>query len=145
MKKVTGAGGIFYCRSTKRFLFLLRDDSKYKHKWGFPGGKVEESETIVRGLEREIIEELGIMLNIEKIIPIELYLSKDKGFEYGTYICIVENEFLSESVSTLCWADLGHLPKNIHIGLKNTLNNNLIRTKIETVLELHNDSIIINQ
>jgi len=76
-----------------------------------------------------------------KILPIELYLSKDRGFEYGTYICLIKNEFLTESAATFCWSDLDYLPKNVHTGLKSTLNNNLIRTKIETVLELENGSI----
>ena len=71
-----------------------------------------------------------------KIIPIELYLSKDKGFEYGTYICLVKEEFITEEIPTFCWADLSYLPKNVHTGLRSTLNNSLIRTKIETVLEL---------
>ena len=77
-----------------------------------------------------------------KILPIELYLSKDKGFEYGTYICLVNDEFLTKIVPTFCWCDLNYLPKNVHAGLKSTLNNNLIRTKIETVLELE-DAITI--
>jgi hypothetical protein len=65
-----------------------------------------------------------------------LYLSKDKGFEYGTYICLVKEEFITEVIPTFCWADLNYLPKNVHTGLRSTLNNSLIRTKIETVLEL---------
>jgi hypothetical protein len=73
-----------------------------------------------------------------RILPIELYLSKDKGFEYGTYICLVEEEFLTVNAATLCWSDMDYLPKNVHTGLRSTLNNNLIRTKIETVLELEN-------
>ena len=71
-------------------------------------------------------------------MPIELYLSKDMGFEYSTYICLVKDEFLPYNVYTFSWASIDYLPKNIHVGLKNTLNNNLIRTKIETVLELEN-------
>lgn len=127
------AGLLYISLKTKRVLLILENE-----KWTVP--TFSRSESLLD--DSQIVQKSFAQ---GKIIPIELYLSKDKGFEYGTYICIVENEFLSENVSTLCWADLGHLPKNIHIGLKNTLNNNLIRTKIETVLELHNDSIIINQ
>lgn len=74
-----------------------------------------------------------------KIVPIELYLSADNGFEYGTYICLVEEEFLSDIAETICWGSLNYLPKHLHVGLKNTLNNTIIRTKIETILELEND------
>jgi 8-oxo-dGTP pyrophosphatase MutT (NUDIX family) len=138
MKKVTGAGGIFYCRSTKRFLFLLRDDSKYKHKWGFPGGKVEESETIVRGLEREIIEELGIMLNIEKIIPIELFTSEDGHFFYHTFILIVEKEFMPNLNNEHCgyaWVTIEGWPAPLHPGVFSTLKLDSIKDKIKVIVE----------
>lgn len=138
MKKVTGAGGIFYCRSTKRFLFLLRDDSKYKHKWGFPGGKVEESETIVRGLEREIIEELGIMLNIEKIIPIELFTSEDGHFFYHTFILVVEKEFMPNLNNEHCgyaWVTIEGWPAPLHPGVFSTLKLDSIKDKIKVIVE----------
>jgi len=73
-----------------------------------------------------------------RLLPIELYLSEDRGFEYGTYVCLVSEEFLTLASSTIAWCDLDHLPKQLHTGLKTTLNNQLIRTKIDTILELEN-------
>ena len=96
-------------------------------------------------LEKSVMEDsqdLQEKFSTGKILPIELYLSKDKGFEYGTYICLVKDEFITKTVPTFCWADLNYLPKNVHAGLKSTLNNSLIRTKIETVLELE-DAIAV--
>lgn len=75
-----------------------------------------------------------------RILPIELYLSEDRGFEYGTYICLVNSEFFTVEASTICWASLDNLPKNIHTGLKTTLNNQIIKTKIDTILVMENDS-----
>ena len=71
-----------------------------------------------------------------RILPIELYLSEDRGFEYGTYVCLVEDEFLTVAAKTVAWCDLNFLPKQLHAGLKVTLGNEIIRTKIETILEL---------
>jgi hypothetical protein len=71
-----------------------------------------------------------------RIVPIELYLSEDRGFEYGTYVCLVEDEFLTQAAPTICWSHLDYLPKQLHNGLKVTLNNSVIRTKIETIMEL---------
>jgi hypothetical protein len=48
----------------------------------------------------------------------------------------VEQEFLTTATATIAWSGLDYLPKQLHNGLKATLNNTLIRTKIETVLEL---------
>jgi len=77
-----------------------------------------------------------------RLLPIELYLSEDRGFEYGTYVCLVEDEFFADKNQTICWANINELPKNLHTGLKTTLNNQLIRAKLETILVLENDPIV---
>jgi hypothetical protein len=76
-----------------------------------------------------------------KIVPIELYLSEDRGFEYGTYICLVDSEFLTQSATTICWANIENLPRQLHNGLKTTLNNQIIQTKIKTILEIENATV----
>ena len=121
------AGLLFLAKSTNRILLILEDQ-----KWTVP--------TFPRtnGLLKDA-EELLDSYSQGRILPIELYLSEDRGFEYGTYICLVNDEFLTTACSTICWSNITNLPKNLHTGLKNTLNNNLIRTKIETILELEND------
>jgi hypothetical protein len=86
-------------------------------------------------------KELTQQYSVGKIIPIELYLSQDRGFEYSTYVCLVDNEFLTTAVTTLAWCGLNDLPKQLHGGLKTTLNNQMIRIKIDTILELKNEII----
>jgi hypothetical protein len=83
-------------------------------------------------------EHLLSVYSYGRIVPIELYLSEDRGFEYGTYVCLVDSEFLTTASPTVAWCDFNHLPKQLHVGLKTTLNNAVIRTKIETILELEN-------
>lgn len=118
------AGLLFLSKTTKRILLILDNN-----KWTVP--------TFVR--KSTLLEDSqGLMQEYStgKILPIELYLSEDKGFEYGTYICLVDREFLTESVSTIAWCNIDNMPKQLHNGLKATLNNSVIRAKIETVLEL---------
>jgi len=120
------AGLLFLSKNTKRILLILEDT-----KWTVP--------TFARN--GSLLEDVKPLLNnfsVGKILPIELYLSEDRGFEYGTYVCLVEQEFLTTSAATISWATLNHLPKQLHTGLKNTLSNTIIRTKIETILELEN-------
>jgi len=123
------AGLLYLSLSTRRILLILENQ-----KWTVP--------TFVRNNNlyedgRPVLDDF----NDGKIIPIELYLSKDKGFEYNTYICLTKHEFLTDCVKTLCWCDMDDLPKNIHTGLRATLSNNLIRTKIETILELQEGEV----
>lgn len=120
------AGLLFLSKKSKRILLIL-DESK----WTVPtfsrnGTLLEDAQLLLDNYETG------------RIVPIELYLSEDKGFEYGTYICIVDNEFLTTHNKTIAWCDLNHLPKQLHSGLKSTLNNQTIRIKIETILELEN-------
>jgi len=63
-----------------------------------------------------------------------------EGFEYGTYVCLTDLEFLTDASQTICWASFDCLPKNLHGGLKTTLSNQLIRAKIDTILVLENDA-----
>jgi hypothetical protein len=120
------AGLLFLSKNTQRILLILEDA-----KWTVP--------TFPRS--NSLLEDAEPLLNnfsVGKILPIELYLSEDRGFEYGTYVCLVDQEFLTTSAATISWATLNHLPKQLHTGLKNTLSNTIIRTKIETILELEN-------
>jgi len=122
------AGLLFLAKTTGRLLLILEDS-----KWTVPtfernGPLLEDA----RGLLSDYSQ--------GRILPIELYLSEDRGFEYGTYVCLVDSEFLTTSAETICWAGIDYLPKNLHTGLKTTLNNQLIKAKIETILVITNDS-----
>lgn len=120
------AGLLFLSKSSGRILLILENG-----KWTLP--------TFVR--EHHLLDDASVLMerySIGKLVPIELYLSQDKGFEYGTYVCLVEHEFLTMSSKTISWCDIDYLPHHLHSGLKVTLNNSYIRTKIETILELAN-------
>jgi hypothetical protein len=120
------AGLLFLAKTTSRILLILDDD-----RWTVPTFQRNNS----------LLEDADMLLNQYaqgRIVPIELYLSEDRGFEYGTYVCVADQEFLTTASKTVCWADLDYLPKQLHSGLRTTLNNQVIRVKIETILELEN-------
>lgn len=122
------AGLLFLAKDTKRLLLILEEQ-----KWTVP--------TFAR--KKSLLEDATFLLDnysSGKIIPVELYLSKDKGFEYSTYICLVEQEFLTNAVDTFAWCKKHMLPKNIHSGLRTTINDPVIQVKIDTILELENAS-----
>jgi hypothetical protein len=118
------AGLLFLAKNTHRVLLILEDS-----KWTVP---TFERNTV-------LIDDAAELLSIYstgKLLPIELYLSKDRGFEYATYVCLIDLEFLTTAADTIAWCNLNNLPKQLHSGLKTTLNNSVIRTKIDTILEL---------
>ena len=123
------AGLLFLARTTGRLLLILEDQ-----KWTVP--TFPRNSTLL-----EDADQLLSNYSNGRILPIELYLSEDRGFEYGTYVCLVDKEFLTLASQTVCWASFDCLPKNLHNGLKTTLNNQLIRAKIDTIMELENATI----
>jgi len=126
------AGLLYLAKSTGRILLILEDSRWTVPTFARTNGLIKDAEHLLE------------TYSAGKIIPIELYLSHDRGFEYGTYICLVDEEFLTTSVDTLCWGNIDNLPKQLHTGLKATLNNSLIRAKIETVLDLSNSHHLSN-
>jgi len=118
------AGLLFLAKNTSRLLLILEDQ-----KWTVPTFPRQSS---LLDDARPLLDEYSI----GRILPIELYLSEDRGFEYGTYVCVTDCEFLPTVSETICWANFNCLPKNLHGGLKTTLNNPLIRAKIDTIMVL---------
>ena len=138
MSEITASGCLFYAKSTKRFLFLNRQQ-KQKGTWGMVGGSTHDTETPWQGLQREIIEEIGFPPTISKTIPLELFVSKDTRFKFHTFVCVVDTEFvpkLNVEHSGYAWVSVNAWPLPLHEGVKKTLQNKQIETKLQTILDL---------
>ncbi len=137
--RITCSGALFYARNTGRVLFIQKSNGKHQGTWGIVGGTNEDQETPWQGLQREIQEEIGSIPDILKTIPIETFVSNDKVFNFHTYLCIINDEFipvLSKEHTGWCWATIDLAPKPLHQGLKNSFTNKTVRTKLETIFEV---------
>jgi len=118
----------------------MRTHEKTLGTWGLVGGKKEPSDTtVVDSLYREIQEEIGTTPRIKKIIPLELFTSNDNNFQYNTYVLIVEREFipvLNFEHSGYAWCNYECWPKPLHQGVKNSLNNKVVKAKLEVLLDI---------
>lgn len=127
--KNTSAGIFFYCATTDRFLYLMRSDANYA--WGVPGGKIEENETLLEGLERECHEEIGYFPISAKLIPIQKFVNKN--FTYHTFFCSVQDEFvptLNDEHVGYAWIGHGQHPRPMHPGLFSTINIDIVKEKL---------------
>jgi len=123
----------FRSLNTGRYLYLLRNDDRHPGTWGLPGGKLEAGETLLGGMERECIEELGSFPNYLRLIPLEKFTSADGVFSYHTWVCLIKEEFvpvLNHEHLGYAWLDRGHFPKPMHPGLWNTVNIEAVQDKI---------------
>ena len=133
---LNAVGVWFYSVNTKRYLYLLRNDTRHPDSWGLPGGKVEAGETMMAAMTRECREELGAMPEYIKLIPIEKFTSADGGFSYHTFFCSVADEFtptLNEEHVGWAWIASGTWPRPMHPGLWSTVNFDAVRGKMSTI------------
>lgn len=70
MKEVTAA---IIINNRKVLIAQRAEDQKLAGKWEFPGGKVEAGETPEECLKREIKEELGIKIEVDKFFAESIY------------------------------------------------------------------------
>ena len=127
------AGVFFYSKSTQRYLYLLRSDQR-SPTWSIPGGGIEQDETLLEGIERECIEEMGFSTVDIKLIPIQKFVNNN--FVYHTFFCEVEEEFIptlnSEHVG-YAWVKEGQYPKPLHPGLFSTVNIDIVIEKLNSL------------
>ena len=138
-EKIVCSGALFYAKSTRRFLLLQKAYGKHAGTWGLVGGTNIAGENPWQGLQREVDEEIGAFPSVIKTIPLETFVSNDKVFNFHTYLCVIEREFipiLSSEHVAWAWCNIDYAPKPLHQGLRNSFQNKTIRTKLQTVFEL---------
>ena len=77
-----------------KFLCCQRNKNKYEYiskKYEFPGGKIEKNETKEEALKREIREELGLKIYIEKLVKTIEYSYPDFDIRMHCFLCSVDN------------------------------------------------------
>ncbi len=105
------------CAVIKRNGFYLcarrAQGKKLAGYWEFPGGKVEDGESLFQCIEREILEELHCRVLARKIFDVSLSQQKQKVIELHAIECDLLNEepkVNSIDHDLLCWTT----PLNIY-------------------------------
>ena len=111
MKLVTAA----VIRDGENILVVRRaPGEKLAGFWEFPGGKVEQSETLQECLERELFEELNIATKVSDIVAVSKY-----NYENGSIKLIaLEAEILNGELTLSVHDKLQWLPPSEILGLK---------------------------
>jgi 8-oxo-dGTP pyrophosphatase MutT (NUDIX family) len=137
--RIKAAGALFLSIRTKRFLFLMRADDTYTNTWATVGGRSGPDETVIESLSREIREEIGFLPLVRKTIPVDLFVSNDSKFEFHTFVCLVDSEFipnLNDEHKGYAWSSIDSYPKPLHPALYNALQSSELKTKIKNILDL---------
>jgi 8-oxo-dGTP pyrophosphatase MutT (NUDIX family) len=117
-----GAGCLFYCPSTGRFLIQQRGAAvKEPLTWGTWGGAVDGDESPVEAMKREVQEETGYH-GAYKMKPLNVFRKGD--FNFHNFLVLVDEEFkpkLSWETKAYVWTALEDLPAPLHFGMKGLL------------------------
>jgi len=65
---MVGVGGVVVHNG--RALLIRRGSEPLKGEWSIPGGMLEIGETLVKGVERELLEETGLTVRVIELIEI---------------------------------------------------------------------------
>jgi len=134
VKQFRGVGAIIVSEQSGRVMSVLRSpDESYPNTWTFAGGKVENLESEIDGLRRELEEELQLT-KIKKIIPLHRYQSRSKDFIYDTYVVLVSKEFVPElnwENSGYAWTDIGSLPGPLHPKARQMISSSRLIKKFK--------------
>lgn len=65
---MVGVGGVVIREG--RALLIRRGSEPLKGEWSIPGGMLEIGETLVKGVERELLEETGLTVRVIELIEI---------------------------------------------------------------------------
>jgi 8-oxo-dGTP pyrophosphatase MutT (NUDIX family) len=141
MTDKTGVGALIICPRTERVLLNLRAPHKtHSLSWSLWGGMIENEETPKEALLRELDEEIGYNIPIERMYPFDIYESKDKHFRYYTFVCIVDEEFmpkLNHEAVGYCWSKLGVWPKPMHAGARRSFCSKKSLEKLSIIVDQH--------
>lgn len=90
-------------------LFIKRERGNFRGQWALPGGKLEDGEGIFEAVIREIYEETGLKVKVEKFLGVaaEIVHRADSTESTLLFLCklnVVDGTILKSS--SLGWLDM---------------------------------------
>ena len=89
-----GVGGVVV--RDERALLIRRGSAPLKGEWSIPGGMLELGETILEGVQRELLEETAIEVRLLDLIEVLERLTRDEAGKLKYHFVILD--YLCEAV-----------------------------------------------
>lgn len=81
-------------------------------KWEFPGGKLHEGESAEECLARELMEELGIRVRIERALPPVFHCYQEFAIELIPFVCsLAGGSLILTEHRAIAWLSPHQLPE----------------------------------
>ncbi|BCJ96075.1 hypothetical protein acsn021_36440 [Anaerocolumna cellulosilytica] len=120
----------------KKVLIVKRTDNNRigGGTWEFAGGKLEFGEDLISGLKREILEETGLEVTVDRL----LFATTFQTHEYRQVViinylckCNTDKVILSEEHTEYVWADKELLKKRLGKRMLKDLDDNKVLEQLE--------------
>jgi len=93
-RPIVGVGGVVV--RDERALLIRRGSAPLKGEWSIPGGMLELGETILEGVQRELLEETAIEVRLLDLIEVFERLTRDEAGKLKYHFVILD--YLCEAV-----------------------------------------------
>ena len=93
-RPMVGVGGVVI--SDQRALLIRRGSAPLEGEWSIPGGMLEIGETILEGVQRELLEETAIEVRVLDLIEVFERLTRDEAGKLKYHFVILD--YLCEAV-----------------------------------------------
>ena len=105
------AAGLVFCEG--KLLITQRPAGGHlPDLWEFPGGKVELGETLEECLQRELFEELGVVVSVSERVMTTTHAYPEKTVKLDFYFCqLVTGEVQGMEGQAFAWANKEHLDR----------------------------------
>ena len=109
-------------KKNNKILFTKRPPKKYYGDyWEFPGGKLEKNETFEEAIQRELAEELGIQIEINNLVNLDLinHTYDKKNFIIMSLFCLKKwsRKIKNKDTKDFTWLNIkGPYPKKFLDG-----------------------------
>lgn len=105
-------------KDTNGIILTLRKLPDYNNQWHFPGGTVYYKETISNAIQRVARDEIGISVNVEKLINFIQFESEDKEKGFGwtvslAFLCSPKEGLMKPNEDASEIKSFKTIPKNI--------------------------------
>ena len=99
------AAGLVFCGG--KLLITQRPEGRHlAGLWEFPGGKCEAGETLPECLQRELLEELGILVNVRERVMAITHAYPEKTVKLCFFFCqLVTGEVQGMEGQAFAWVD----------------------------------------
>ncbi|MEW9094914.1 MAG: NUDIX domain-containing protein [Clostridiaceae bacterium] len=121
-----GVGAVIL-NDNEEILLLLRERSPEAGYWSIPGGKVEFFDTIEDSIKREVKEELGVEIDIIKLLGVTNHILVEEKSHWvapSFLVKIIKGEVKNMEPNKhkdIKWFSIDNLPDNITLTTKKAI------------------------